>query len=127
MDSVPTAYKVAAGIMALYGLASMVGGVIGYLKAGSVPSLAAGVPAGIILLVCVGFVFRQPTPALVGGIVVAVLVGGFFGSKLLPNLSRLGAFLQESAGPRTLAMFAGGVVVIVACAVALASRPSAGP
>jgi uncharacterized membrane protein (UPF0136 family) len=125
--AMPVSYKVAAALMALYGLLSIVGGLIGYLKVGSVASLAMGVPSGIILLACTALVFQRPMGAFVGAMVVAVAVGGFFGSKVLPNVSRLGDFLHESAGPRALGMFLGGVVVIVACAVALAAMPRSTP
>src|SRR5438094_177884 len=120
MEMVPTSYKVAAGVMALYGLASLVGGILGYLKAGSGASLAAGVPAGILLLICALGTFQRPLPSLIGAIVVALAVGGFFASNLIRHLNDLGAFVHDPAGPRTFAMFGGGLLVILTSAIALA-------
>jgi uncharacterized membrane protein (UPF0136 family) len=123
MDSVPVAYKVAAVVIDLYGLVSLVGGIMGYLKAGSVASAAAGVPSGILLLIFGIFVLQRASWALIGAIVVALAVGGFFTSNLLKHTDNLGAFLQSSAGPRTLGMAVGGLVVIIVAAVALATSP----
>lgn len=113
-------YKIAAGLMILYGLACLVGGIIGYVKAGSTASLATGVPAGILLLVCAGAIllgwFAAPT-ALGGAIVVALLVGGFFASKVV----------STGAEPRPLALIGGAVIVILACAVALFQGGSSAP
>jgi uncharacterized membrane protein (UPF0136 family) len=39
-------------IVGFYGIFSLIGGFIGYLKASSLPSLIAGTISGIILLVC---------------------------------------------------------------------------
>ena len=114
-------YKVAATIIALYGVLSMVGGIIGYVKAHSTASLATGVPFGAILVVSAIGIFYAPRPALIAAIVVSLLIGGFFGSKLVTNLSDLRGFIASSAGPRTLAMTTGAVIVIVVSAIALAS------
>jgi hypothetical protein len=65
-------------------------------------------------------IFYAPRPALVTAIVVAVLIGGFFGSKLAKAAGDLSGFMASSAGPRTVAMTAGALVVIVMSAVALA-------
>jgi uncharacterized membrane protein (UPF0136 family) len=125
MDSAGTTYKVAAGVMAIYGLACIVGGAIGYFRGGSFASIAAGAPSGILLLVCAVAMFYRPFPALVGAIVVALAIGGFFGSKLAPNLGDLGGFMQSSPGQRAVAMTVGALAVIVTSAIALTmSRPA---
>lgn len=114
-------YKVAATIIALYGVLSMVGGIIGFVKAHSTASIATGVPAGALLVLSAVSVFYAPRPALVVAIVVAVLIGGFFGSKLVAAAGNFGGFIASSAGPRTLAMTAGALIVIAVSAIALAS------
>lgn len=117
---------IAAILIGLYGLASIVGGLIGYFKAGSTASVAAGVPAGVILLVCAaGCYFQRPVPALAGAIIVSLALVGFFGSKVVSHMDKLGEFVQSPAGPRTVAMLVGGLLVIIASAAALASRPPA--
>jgi uncharacterized membrane protein (UPF0136 family) len=127
MDSAGATYKIAAGVMAIYGLACIVGGAIGYFKGGSVASIAAGAPSGILLLVCAVAMFYRPFPALVGAILVSLAIGGFFGSKLAPHLSDLGSFIQSSAGPRTVAMTVGALAVIIVSAIALVMNPPAAP
>ena len=107
MEAAPTVYKVAAGVMALYGLVAIVGGLIGYLRAGSVASVAAGVPSGVLLIACAAMTFQRPQWSLIGAIVVALAVGGFFASNLLKPLGDLGDFIQSSAGPRTMACLSG--------------------
>jgi uncharacterized membrane protein (UPF0136 family) len=123
----PTTYKVAAGVTALYGLLALVGGVMGYVFGNSRASLATGVPSGVLLLVCALSVFRQPTWSLVGAIVVALAVGGFFASKVIGNLDRFSEFLHSSAGPRSLALVVGGILVVVASAIALATGTTPAP
>jgi uncharacterized membrane protein (UPF0136 family) len=123
----PATIKIAAVVMALYGLASIVGGTVGYLRAGSVASLAAGVPAGIVLLASALGVFYRPVWPLAVAIIVALLVGGFFASNLARHISDLGGFVRSSAGPRTIAMCAGALLVIITSAIALSSKPPAGP
>jgi uncharacterized membrane protein (UPF0136 family) len=127
-------YKVAATLIALYGVLSMVGGIIGYVKANSTASLATGVPAGAILVFSAIGIFYNPRPSLVAALVVALLIGGFFGSKLVRSAGDLRGFIASSAGPRTLAMTVGALIVIAVSAAALASgsgsqqpRPTTAP
>jgi uncharacterized membrane protein (UPF0136 family) len=124
------AYKIAATIIALYGVLSMVGGIIGFVKANSTASLATGVPAGAILVLSAIGIFYAPRPALIVAIIVALAIGGFFGSKLVKGAGDLRGFIASSAGPRTLAMTAGAIIVIAVSAIALASgsgSQSSGP
>jgi uncharacterized membrane protein (UPF0136 family) len=118
-------YKVAATIIALYGVLSMVGGIIGYVKAHSTASLVTGVPLGAILVLSAIGIFYVPRPALVGAMVVALLIGGFFGSKLVKGAGDLSGFIASSAGPRTVAMTAGALIVIAVSAIALAGGSGA--
>lgn len=116
----------AAVLIGVYGLAAIVGGLIGYFKAGSAASAAAGVPSGVLLLACAaGVYFQRPLPAFAGAIIVSLALAGFFGSKLVTHMDKLGEFVQSPAGPRTVAMFVGGLLVIIASAAALAVRPPA--
>jgi len=49
MNGNPSLHLSAAGVTALYGLVSIGGGLVGYLRAGSTPSLLAGGGAGVLL------------------------------------------------------------------------------
>src|SRR5207244_11843846 len=60
MNGVPTTHWIAVAIIALYGLVSVVGGILGYVRAESVPSLVAGGIAGLLLLLCAAGVFYAP-------------------------------------------------------------------
>jgi uncharacterized membrane protein (UPF0136 family) len=116
---------IAGIIIGLYGLASIVGGLIGYLSAGSKASIAAGGTLGLLLVICaIGQFIHRPVPWLIGAIVVSLFLAAFFGRKLVPNLGRLAEFWHEPAGPRSIVMFAGAVLVIVVAAIAMAGKSS---
>jgi len=123
MSGIPTMHLIAAGITALYGLVSVIGGIIGYVKANSTPSLIAGGIAGILLLVCAFGVSRLPVWSFVGAIVISVALLGKFGVAVVTNFD-----LSERSGVVAFVMTVGGVLVIAAAAVALAtsSRPPTG-
>ena len=127
MDATPISYKLAALVIGLYGLLSVVGGIMGYVKAGSVASAATGVPFGLILLLFAWGVFEKPVWSLSGAIVVALLILGFFGSNLIKNLDKFGEYLPTSAGIRAVGMVAGGLLVVIAAAIALASKSTPTP
>ncbi len=119
MHDLSLSEQVALAVMALYGLACLVGGIMGYVKAGSVPSLVTGVPSGIILLLCALAMFWQPAVALVVALIVAVLVGGFFTSNLIKHRHEL---RNWSGARRTALMAVGGLLVLLTSAIALATR-----
>jgi hypothetical protein len=64
-----------------------------------------------------------PQGSLIGAIVVALAVGGFFASNLFKHLGDLGDFIQSSAGSRAIAMFVGALLVIVTAVIALVTKP----
>ena len=68
--------KVAAGLSALYGLVSLTGGIIGFVKANSLPSLLAGGGAGLLLLGCAFLILRKPMMGLIGSAVIALALLG---------------------------------------------------
>jgi uncharacterized membrane protein (UPF0136 family) len=122
----PTIQKVAIALIALYGLISLVGGVIGYLKAGSTPSLLAGGISGLVLLACALAIWAErAAPGLIGAIVVALLLAVFFAKNVAQNIGHFSEFMQSGAGPRNVGLLAGGLIVIIISALALAWRPPA--
>ena len=96
-------------IVGLYGLLSLVGGVIGYAKAKSAASLIAGSISGVILIACAaGLQQGQPYAAIAALIVSLALGGRFFGvwrlkRRVMPDLLMvLGAALTVIAAGSAL-------------------------
>jgi uncharacterized membrane protein (UPF0136 family) len=110
--------KIAASAAGLYGLVALIGGVIGFVKAGSLASLIAGGISGLVLIACSLLVPRKPGAALTVALVVSLALVGRFAPKL-----------GGPDGPSALAiiMVLGGLAVLVASGVALArGRRAAG-
>ena len=124
MNGVPTTYWIAVVITALYGLASIGGGILGYVRKDSVPSLVAGGIAGLLLLACAAAVSYAPVVSLSGAIVLALLLLGRFLPNLIKERDALGEFVSTPIGAVTVTMVVGGVLVIIVCALALAMRAS---
>ena len=66
----------------LFGALTIVGGIIGYVKAQSRASLIAGGISGVLLIAVAAWMATSRTPALVTGLVLSLLLAGRFGSKL---------------------------------------------
>ena len=79
-------------VVGLYGLFTVVGGIIGYVKAKSKASLVAGVVSGVILLACAYGMRRASPAAAMGSALVALLLGARFMStwirrrRVMPDL-----------------------------------------
>ena len=65
-------------VVAAYGVFSVVGGVIGYVKAKSAASLVAGVASGALLLLCAYGIAQDNRTAALGSLVIAVALGARF-------------------------------------------------
>ena len=84
--------SVASAVVGLYGIFSLVGGVIGYLKVKSRASLAAGSASGIVLLVCAAGLRDGNRNAAIGSLLVALALGGRFAGtwrrnhRIMPDL-----------------------------------------
>ncbi len=84
--------NVAATVVAVYGVFSLVGGTIGYLKAKSLASLIAGSLSGALLLLCAYGIGQESRIALLGSLVIAFALGArFFGTwlkkhRVMPDL-----------------------------------------
>ena len=84
--------SLSAWVVGIYGVFTLSGGVIGYLKAKSHASLVAGSIAGMILLACAYGMGRGSTIAAIVSLLIAALLGGRFAGtwrrthRLMPDL-----------------------------------------
>lgn len=110
--------KAALGLAGLYGLISLTGGIIGYVKAGSLASLIAGGGAGIVLLMSVLIARRKPFAGLLVAFIVSLLLVGRFAKTALD---------RQALGVLSAVMIGLGLAVLVATGLALLRRekPSA--
>ena len=92
----------------IFGLLTIVGGVIGYVKAGSTVSIIAGSISGIALIVAA---FLLPgNPAL--GLAIAGLVSILLAGRFIPAFMKTGAVMP--AGLMSILSVIGVIVAIVA-------------
>jgi len=69
-------------VLGIFALLLAVGGVIGFRKAGSRPSLIAGLVSGVLALAALGATFVRPSLGLGMGLVLAVLMAVVFAIRL---------------------------------------------
>jgi uncharacterized membrane protein (UPF0136 family) len=72
-------------IVFMFGLYSLIGGVIGYLKAGSVASLIAGGLSGLVLLACSYGIRKNVKIASIVAFFTALMLGIRFTGTYLQN------------------------------------------
>ena len=70
----------------VFGILTIAGGIIGYVRAGSMPSIIAGSISGILLIVAA---FLLPDH-LVAGLVVCLVVSLLLAGQFIPKLIRTG-------------------------------------
>jgi uncharacterized membrane protein (UPF0136 family) len=92
----------------IFGLLTIAGGVMGYVKAGSTPSLIAGSVSGILLLVAAFLLPGSPVAGLALGGIMSLLLAGYF----LPALIRTGKMMPP--GMMSLLSVLGIVFTLVA-------------
>lgn len=92
----------------IFGVLTIVGGVIGYVKAQSVPSIVAGAITGILLLIA-GFILPQQRTA---GLVIALVVSLLLALQFIPKLIRTGKVMP--AGLMSILSVIGIVVTLMA-------------
>ena len=92
----------------IFGVLTIVGGVIGYVKAGSLPSIIAGAITGVLLLVA-GWILPTNRAA---GLVIALIISILLAVQFVPKLIRTGKMMP--AGLMSVLSVIGIVVAIVA-------------
>ena len=91
----------------VFGVLTIVGGIIGYVKAGSVASIIAGSITGVLLLVAV---FVLPEHRMVG-LATALIVSLLLAAQFIPKFLRTGRVMP--AGLMSLLSAIGVIVAIV--------------
>jgi uncharacterized membrane protein (UPF0136 family) len=73
----------------IFGILTILGGIMGYAKAGSKPSIIAGSICGILLLIAGFLLPAQP----VAGLVIALVVSIVLALQFVPKLIRTGRMM----------------------------------
>jgi len=92
----------------IFGLLTIAGGVVGYVKAGSVASIIAGSITGILLLVAAFVMPEHRVAGLATALIVSLLLAAYFTRKYLST----GAVMP--AGIMSVLSIIGIIVAIVA-------------
>lgn len=92
----------------VFGALTIIGGVIGYVKAGSVPSIVAGAITGVLLLIAGSLLSQHRAAGLATAFVVSLLLAGQF----IPKFFRTGKMMP--AGLMSILSVIGLIVAIVA-------------
>jgi len=92
----------------VFGALTIVGGIVGYLKAGSVASIIAGSITGVLLLVAAFLLPEHRTIGLATALIVSILLAAQF----VPKFLRTGKVMP--AGMMSILSAIGIIAVIVA-------------
>jgi uncharacterized membrane protein (UPF0136 family) len=104
----------AAGIGALvYGLISIIGGLIGYINKGSKPSLIAGGISGLLLLLCHFGIHHGQTWGLIGALIIPLLLVGRFASSLAKQARSGSGIFSTTLGKVGVVMVVCGVIEMI--------------
>ncbi|HEU0208234.1 MAG TPA: TMEM14 family protein [Candidatus Udaeobacter sp.] len=92
----------------VFGVLTIAGGIIGYVKAGSVPSIIAGSITGILLLVAAFVMPEHRVAGLATALIVSLLLAAYFVRKYLST----GAIMP--AGMMSVLSIIGVIAAIIA-------------
>jgi uncharacterized membrane protein (UPF0136 family) len=112
MDKLPASVVLALVVTAIYGLVTLVGGFIGYVKANSAASLIAGGILGVLLLLCAAGMLRYPRVSLVSSAILALVLLRRFGWPAF-------GFAEREARTVDYVMTVGGIAVVLTSILAL--------
>jgi uncharacterized membrane protein (UPF0136 family) len=91
----------------IFGALTIIGGVIGYVKAGSLPSIIAGSITGVLLLIA-GFLLRQHRAA---SLATALVISLLLAAQFVPKFIRTGKAMP--AGMMSILSVIGIVVAVI--------------
>ena len=77
--------SVAVMVVSVYGVVTVTGGIIGYVKAKSFASLLAGVASGSLLLLCAYGMGQGNRPPVFGSLAIALALGARFVGTWVKN------------------------------------------
>ena len=77
----------------IFGLLTIAGGIVGYVKAGSVPSIIAGAITGILLLVAAFLLPEHRVAGLATGLIVSLFLAAYF----IRKYSTTGAIIDRKS------------------------------
>jgi uncharacterized membrane protein (UPF0136 family) len=92
----------------IFGALTIIGGIIGYVKAGSLPSIIAGSITGILLVIAASILPQHRVAALSTALIVSLLLAGQF----VPKFFRTGKIMP--AGMMSILSVIGLIVALVA-------------
>jgi len=92
----------------IFGLLTIAGGIMGYVKAGSVASIIAGAITGVLLLIAAFLLPEHRVAGLAAALIVSILLAAQF----LPKLLRTGKVMP--AGVMSVLSVIGIIAAIVA-------------
>jgi uncharacterized membrane protein (UPF0136 family) len=104
--------KTNSNITYVYAVLVFIGGVIGYIKAESVPSLIMGTSFAVLLALCAKLIRDNKTYAYVGALVLMGLLLAFFGHRFIVT--------EKFMPPGLMA-----ILSLIAMSALLSSRPVA--
>jgi uncharacterized membrane protein (UPF0136 family) len=79
----------------IFGLLTIAGGIVGYAKAGSVPSIIAGAITGVLLVVAAFLLPEHRVAGLATALIVSFLLGAYFIRKYLSTGALIPAGLMS--------------------------------
>jgi uncharacterized membrane protein (UPF0136 family) len=92
----------------IFGALTIVGGIVGYVKAGSLPSIIAGSLTGVLLLIAGALLPQHRAAGLATGFVISLLLAAQF----VPKLIRTGKMMP--AGLMSILSVIGVIIAVVA-------------
>lgn len=78
-------------ILAVYAVILVAGGTTGYVKAGSRPSLIAGLVSGLLAMICLGFTVTSAR----GGIFAGIILAGAMAVVFIIRLKKTGKIMPS--------------------------------
>ncbi|MBS0620487.1 MAG: TMEM14 family protein [Verrucomicrobia bacterium] len=95
-----------AGIVCVYGLLVLIGGLIGHFKAASAASLIAGGASGVLLLVCSWALYKRKKAAYPLSLLLVILLDAFFTYRFALSLKFLPSGLMSLISLTVLVLLA---------------------